>query len=100
MPRHIWQSSRDLAEDAARATRGTICAIDEEAGTITIRPVDPIAEAVAAEREACARAVEALPEWSSGYGSGGNPWPEAAEAIRARATPPPIADVAPTPERA
>lgn len=51
---HIWQSSRDFAEDAARVTRGTVCAIEEDAaGTISIRAIDPMAEAVATEREAC-----------------------------------------------
>jgi hypothetical protein len=58
---HIWQSSRDFAEDAARATRGAVCEIEEDAaGVISIRVIDPIAEAVAAEREACAKEAEAF----------------------------------------
>jgi hypothetical protein len=58
---HIWLSSLDLAEDAARATRGWVCVVEADAkGTITIRRLDPVAEAVAAEREACAMIAEAV----------------------------------------
>jgi hypothetical protein len=56
---HCWLSSRDLAEDAAREVRGIVCAVEvDEGGAVTVREIDPVAEAVLAEREACAKVAD------------------------------------------
>ena len=67
---HCWQSSRDLAEGAAREVRGIVCAIEvDEGGAVTLREIDPVAEAVLAEREACAALVDSWPLDSEPFGS-------------------------------
>lgn len=67
---HCWHSSRDLAEDAAREVRGIVCAIEvDEGGAVALREIDPVAEAVLAEREACAALVDSWPLDSEPFGS-------------------------------